>query len=88
MQTPQQPPRMPGIPCWACHARLEAPIWMYTGDGQHQPCCPSCLLKIDESFTPEAAITQALFDVWIWSDAPVKPHYRRQERTLRRVGAR
>lgn len=63
--------QFPPLPCWACTALIDQPIWMYIGDGQHQPVCPPCLTRIDLEFTAESAIAHADYEVWIWSDAPV-----------------
>lgn len=82
------PPQSPPPCCWACHQHLDHPRWMNVGDGQHQPVCPGCLLKIDEQFTPDNGIAAALYELAFVGCNDVRPHYRRCERTLRRVGGR
>jgi hypothetical protein len=76
------------MPCSACGTQTTSPQWARVELGVYSGLCPECYTRLDEGFTAENAIAEAIIDAWIVSDAPVKPHRARQERTLRRVGAR
>lgn len=76
--------------CTHCHSLTPNWLWRLVEPSPrtYEVLCTQCATYQDATFTADAAIGQAIYEVWIWSSAPVKPYRPRLERTLRRVGGR